>query len=252
MYLRIAPELYLKRLTVGRLRAGLRDQPQFPQRGRLDAAQSRVHDARAVSGICRLHRPHGDDRDAVPGSRRHACSARARLDYQGTEIDLSKPFARMTIEEIMLANNPRPRSDVAARRRRICAASATRMKIPYKSGRRRRESCRSRFSRRPASTRWSSRPSPTPIPPRCRRSRGATIGIPSSPTAGSSSSAAASSPTASPSSMIPRTRRSASRIRSSARRTATRRRCTTTPITCARSSTACRRRPGWVSASTAW
>ena len=38
-----------------RLRARVRDQPQLPQRGRVDAAQSRIHDARAVSGVRRLH-----------------------------------------------------------------------------------------------------------------------------------------------------------------------------------------------------
>ncbi len=33
LYLRIAPELYLKRLLVGGFRKSFRDQPQFPQRG---------------------------------------------------------------------------------------------------------------------------------------------------------------------------------------------------------------------------
>ena len=39
-----------------RLRARLRDRPQLPQRGHLDAAQSRVHDARVLPGLRRLRR----------------------------------------------------------------------------------------------------------------------------------------------------------------------------------------------------
>ena len=35
----------------GRLRARVRDQPQLPQRGHLDAAQPRVHDARVLPGV---------------------------------------------------------------------------------------------------------------------------------------------------------------------------------------------------------
>ena len=66
-----------------RFRARVRDQPQLPQRGRVDAAQSRVHDARAVPGVCRLQRSHGDDRGHVSGSRRHpARVARAALSGQ--------------------------------------------------------------------------------------------------------------------------------------------------------------------------
>ena len=56
LYLRIAPELYLKRLARRRLRARLRAQSRVPQRRLVDAAQPRVHDARALSGLCRLSR----------------------------------------------------------------------------------------------------------------------------------------------------------------------------------------------------
>ena len=40
-----------------RARARLRDQPEFPQRGDFDAPQSRVHDARVLSGLQRLPGP---------------------------------------------------------------------------------------------------------------------------------------------------------------------------------------------------
>jgi len=45
MYLRIAPELYLKRLVVGGFEKVFRDQPQLPQRGALHAPQPGIHDA---------------------------------------------------------------------------------------------------------------------------------------------------------------------------------------------------------------
>ncbi len=55
------------------------------------------------------------------------------LRYQGSDFDLSSRFARLSIEEIILANNPRldPMSlrDVSYLRR-VCDA----MKIPYKAG----------------------------------------------------------------------------------------------------------------------
>src|SRR5882762_854634 len=63
--------------------------------------------------------------DTLAGSR--------KLIYQGTEIDLSQPFARRTIEDIILANNPD--LDPMSMRdtsylRRVCDD----MKIPYKAG----------------------------------------------------------------------------------------------------------------------
>jgi lysyl-tRNA synthetase class 2 len=63
--------------------------------------------------------------DTIAGTR--------KIVYQGCDYDLSAPFARRTIEQILLANNPDldPMSlrDVAYLRR-VC----DQMKIPYKSG----------------------------------------------------------------------------------------------------------------------
>ena len=52
-------------------RAGVRDRPGLPQRGHLAPPQPRVHDARALPGLRRLHRHHGPHRGAGrrPGQR---------------------------------------------------------------------------------------------------------------------------------------------------------------------------------------
>ena len=101
LYLRIAPELYLKRLVGRRHRAGLRDRPGVPQRGHVDPAQPRVHDARAVPGLRRLPRHDDAHRGAgrPPGHR--APSARRVSPYDGREVDLSPPWRRATMAELI-------------------------------------------------------------------------------------------------------------------------------------------------------
>ncbi len=132
MYLRIAPELYLKRLTVGGFERvyeinrnfrneGLstRHNPEFTML-ELYQAYADYHDVMRI-----VEELFQEIADSVVGSR--------LVPYQGTTYDLSGSFARLTIEEILLANNPDfdPMSlrDVAYLRR-VCE----RLKIPFKSG----------------------------------------------------------------------------------------------------------------------
>jgi lysyl-tRNA synthetase, class II len=132
MYLRIAPELYLKRLTVGgfervyEINRNFRNEgvstqhnPEFTM---LELYQAYADYADLMELIEKLFQGLAD---ALSGSR--------KLIYQGTEFDLSKSFARMSIEDIILANNPAldPMSlRDAAYLRRVC----DQMKIPYKAG----------------------------------------------------------------------------------------------------------------------
>ena len=71
----------------GRARSGLRDQPELPQRGDVDPAQSRVHHARVLPGLRRLPGPHGPHRgDVLPSEPRDPGGTSLR--YQGEDIEL--------------------------------------------------------------------------------------------------------------------------------------------------------------------
>jgi lysyl-tRNA synthetase class 2 len=132
MYLRIAPELYLKRLTVGGFERVYEINRNFRNEG-----VSTQHNPEFT--MLELYQAYADYTDLMEmietlfqGLADTLLGSRT-LVYQGTEIDLSQSFARRTIEDIILANNPDldPMSlrDVAYLRR-VCGQ----MKIPYKDG----------------------------------------------------------------------------------------------------------------------
>ena len=105
MYLRIAPELYLKRLTVG----GFERVYEINRNFRNEGVSTKHNPEFTMLELYQAYADYNDlmemiealfqgVADTLLGSR--------NLKYQGAEYDLSKPFARMTIEEIILANNP--------------------------------------------------------------------------------------------------------------------------------------------------
>jgi lysyl-tRNA synthetase class 2 len=132
MYLRIAPELYLKRLTVGGFERVYEINRNFRNEG-----VSTQHNPEFT--MLELYQAYADYTDLMEmietlfqGLADTMIGSR-RIMYQGTEIDLSQSFARMSIEDIILANNadldPMSLRD-AAYLRRVC----DHMKIPYKAG----------------------------------------------------------------------------------------------------------------------
>jgi lysyl-tRNA synthetase class 2 len=132
MYLRIAPELYLKRLTVGGFERVYEINRNFRNEG-----VSTQHNPEFT--MLELYQAYADYRDLMEmmetlfqGLADTLLGTR-KIMYQGTEFDLSKPFARLTIEDIILANNPDmdPMSmrDVTYLHR-VC----DHMKIPHKPG----------------------------------------------------------------------------------------------------------------------
>jgi lysyl-tRNA synthetase class 2 len=132
MYMRIAPELYLKRLTVGGFERVYEINRNFRNEG-----VSTQHNPEFT--MLELYQAYADYRDlmemieALFQGLADALLGTRKLSYQGTEIDLGGPFARRTIEEIILANNPglEPGSlrDVPYLRG-VC----DRLRIPYKPG----------------------------------------------------------------------------------------------------------------------
>ena len=136
-----------------RLRARVRDQPQFPQRGLVDAAQPRVHDARAVPGLRRLPRPHGLDRarcaracaDAV---RRHAARRVPGRGVRSRPRRSGASRSRDLLEHSIRASSARS----CATSSYLREATATQLGHRRQARTMARASCRSSSSRRPSST----------------------------------------------------------------------------------------------------
>jgi lysyl-tRNA synthetase class 2 len=132
MYLRIAPELYLKRLTVG----GFERVYEINRNFRNEGVSTRHNPEFTMLELYQAYADYADlmgmmetlfqgMADTLLGTR--------KLDYQGTEIDLSKSFARRSIEDIIVANNP----DVERASLRDVAylrAVCDRLHISYKPG----------------------------------------------------------------------------------------------------------------------
>ena len=176
MYLRIAPELYLKRLVVGGFERVFEINRNFRNEGHLDPAQPRIHDARVLRGV----RDYGDlmelHREAdARADRARRCSARAASTYQGGAIDLAQPFRpRDDARRPSCSTIPNPARRCCADRRLACRDRCTRLGVACQAHGRASASCSSRSSRRRPSSSSLSRRSSSRTRPKCRRSRAAT------------------------------------------------------------------------------
>ncbi|HLZ99341.1 MAG TPA: lysine--tRNA ligase [Steroidobacteraceae bacterium] len=132
MYLRIAPELYLKRLTVG----GFERVYEINRNFRNEGVSTKHNPEFTMLELYQAYADYDDLMEMIESLFQGTADCllgTRKLVYQGTEYDLSKRFARMTIEEIILANNPDldPMSLRDANYlRRVC----DQMKIGHKAG----------------------------------------------------------------------------------------------------------------------
>ena len=130
MYLRIAPELYLKRLTVG----GFERVYEINRNFRNEGVSTQHNPEFTMLELYQAYADYVDLMDMIQSLLQGLADTvlgTRQLNYQGTEIDLSKAFARKSIEDIILTNNP----DIdpmsvrdASYLRRVC----DQMKIAYK------------------------------------------------------------------------------------------------------------------------
>src|ERR1700693_5600117 len=132
MYLRIAPELYLKRLTVGGFERVYEINRNFRNEG-----VSTQHNPEFT--MLELYQAYADFTDLMEmietlfqGLADTLVGSR-KLVYQGRELDLSQSFARRTIEDIILANNP-DLDPMSLRDASYLRLVCDHMKIPYKAG----------------------------------------------------------------------------------------------------------------------
>ncbi len=132
MYLRIAPELYLKRLVVGGFERVYEINRNFRNEG-----LSTRHNPEFT--MLELYQAYADYRDLmvlVENMLRGAAEAvlgTARFESQGRQYDLAAPFRRVTIEQAILEHN----ADLDVARLRdvdYLRAACTRLGIPFKDG----------------------------------------------------------------------------------------------------------------------
>jgi lysyl-tRNA synthetase, class II len=105
MYLRIAPELYLKRLIVG----GLDRVYEINRNFRNEGLSTQHNPEFTMLELYLAWADYNDMMDWVEKATRGLAATlngRLELVYQGRSYDLSQPFRRLTVEQAIIENNP--------------------------------------------------------------------------------------------------------------------------------------------------
>ncbi|MBF0266538.1 MAG: lysine--tRNA ligase [Gammaproteobacteria bacterium] len=105
LYLRIAPELYLKRLVVG----GFERVFEINRNFRNEGLSTRHNPEFTMIEFYQAYADYHDLMDLTEEMLRELSTnvlGKAIVEYQGTSLDFSKPFDRMTIKESILHFNP--------------------------------------------------------------------------------------------------------------------------------------------------
>jgi len=117
MYLRIAPELYLKRLVVG----GFERVFEVARNFRNEGLSTRHNPEFTMIEFYMAYADYRDAMDITEGMLREAArrgTGGTLVDYQGEQYDLGQPFARMSVFDSILHFNPTLTADDIASRER--------------------------------------------------------------------------------------------------------------------------------------
>ncbi len=105
LFLRIAPELYLKRLVVG----GFEKVYEINRNFRNEGISTRHNPEFTMLEFYQAYATYHDMMDLTEKLFRHLAEqvlGQTQITYQGTQIDFSKPFARFTIKESIMHKHP--------------------------------------------------------------------------------------------------------------------------------------------------
>lgn len=105
LYLRIAPELYLKRLVVGGLERVFEINRNFRNEGMSTRHNPEFTMMEFYEAFCDYQRMMDMTEGVIRAAALSACGT-LHIEYNGKEVDLSKPFERLTIVEAIKKFNP--------------------------------------------------------------------------------------------------------------------------------------------------
>ncbi|CAH0990778.1 Lysine--tRNA ligase, heat inducible [Sinobacterium norvegicum] len=130
MYLRIAPELYLKRLVVG----GFERVFEINRNFRNEGLSTRHNPEFTMLEFYQAYADYNDLMDITEGMLRFVAETvlgQTTLNYQGSEYDFGKPFIRMSVFDSILHYNPELTAEELATEEGA-RAIAKRLEIPLK------------------------------------------------------------------------------------------------------------------------
>ena len=132
LFLRVAPELYLKRLVVG----GMERVYEINRNFRNEGVSTRHNPEFTMLELYEAYATYTDVMDLTEGLIRDvalAAMGRTRFEWDGEAIDLAPAFRRWKLEEAVRALNPEI-SVADCRDRAALAAHCARLKVPVKPG----------------------------------------------------------------------------------------------------------------------